>query len=59
MTYEIDGVQYVAVMAGFGGGLGGSYPEGTAAYRYGNEGRIVTFKREEMQYHCPRRCPER
>jgi quinohemoprotein ethanol dehydrogenase len=44
MTYEIDGVQYVAVMAGFGGALGGVFPEGTAAYRYGNAGRIVSFK---------------
>jgi quinohemoprotein ethanol dehydrogenase len=46
MTYELDGVQYVAVMAGYGGGLGGAYPPGTAAYRYGygNAGRIVAFK---------------
>jgi len=44
MTYEIDGVQYIAVMAGFGGALGGEYPEGTAAYRYGNAGRIVALK---------------
>ncbi|HVT35730.1 MAG TPA: PQQ-dependent dehydrogenase, methanol/ethanol family [Nevskiaceae bacterium] len=41
MTYELDGEQYVAVMAGFGGALGGTHPEGTAAYRYGNAGRIV------------------
>jgi quinohemoprotein ethanol dehydrogenase len=44
MTYQLDGVQYVAVMAGFGGGLGHAYPEGTAARRYGNAGRIVAFK---------------
>jgi quinohemoprotein ethanol dehydrogenase len=44
MTYELDGVQYVAVMAGFGGALGGVHPVGTAAARYGNAGRIVTFK---------------
>lgn len=44
MTYEIDGVQYVALLAGFGGALGGSYAEGTAARRYGNSGRIVVFK---------------
>jgi quinohemoprotein ethanol dehydrogenase len=44
VTYELDGVQYVSVMAGFGGGLGRSWPEGTAASRYGNAGRIVTFK---------------
>lgn len=44
MTYELDGTQYVAVMAGFGGALGGMQPEGTAAHRYGNAGRIVAFK---------------
>jgi quinohemoprotein ethanol dehydrogenase len=44
MTYKVDGIQYVSVMAGFGGALGGTQPEGTAAYRYGNAGRIVTFK---------------
>ena len=44
MTYELDGVQYVAVMAGFGGALGGVHPVGTAAQRYGNAGRIVAFK---------------
>lgn len=44
MTYELDGEQYVAVMAGFGGALGGEYPEGTAAYRYGNAARIVVLR---------------
>jgi quinohemoprotein ethanol dehydrogenase len=44
MTYEIDGVQYIAVMAAWGGG-GWSYvhPE-NAAYQRGNEGRIIVFK---------------
>lgn len=44
MTYELDGEQYVAVMAGFGGALGGEFPEGTAAYRYGNAGRIIVMR---------------
>jgi quinohemoprotein ethanol dehydrogenase len=43
MTYTVDGVQYVAVMAGMGGVLGGLAPVGSAAYRYGNRGRIVAF----------------
>ncbi|MFC4314010.1 PQQ-dependent dehydrogenase, methanol/ethanol family [Steroidobacter flavus] len=38
MTYKIDGVQYVAVMAGIG-----AYP-GYADYHYGNKGRVVAFK---------------
>lgn len=44
MTYAIDGVQYVAVMAGLGGGGGAAYPPDSAAYKYGNEGRIMAFK---------------
>jgi quinohemoprotein ethanol dehydrogenase len=46
MTYRINGEQFVAVMAGFGGGVGlyWSFEPGTAAFKYGNEGRIVAFK---------------
>ena len=44
MTYSIDGEQYVAIMAGMGGSLGGIHAPGSAAYRYGNRGRIVAFK---------------
>lgn len=44
MTYELDGEQYVAVMAGFGGALGGSFPEGTAAHRYGNAGKLIVLR---------------
>ncbi|HEY1075998.1 MAG TPA: PQQ-dependent dehydrogenase, methanol/ethanol family [Fontimonas sp.] len=44
MTYELDGEQYVAIMAGFGGALGGSHPEGTAAYRYGNAGKLIVLR---------------
>lgn len=44
MSYEIDGVQYIAVMAGFGGAAGWAYPPGSAAYKYGNEGRILVFR---------------
>ena len=44
MTYSIKGVQYVAVMAGWGGGGWSiAHPE-SAAYRNGNEGRIIVFK---------------
>ncbi|MEP6549453.1 MAG: PQQ-dependent dehydrogenase, methanol/ethanol family [Gammaproteobacteria bacterium] len=45
MTYRVGGVQYVSVMAGSGGGMMAlPFPEDSAAYKYGNEGRIVTFK---------------
>ncbi len=45
MTYDIDGVQYVAVQAGYGGsGIGYPIPPSSAAYRYENENRILVFK---------------
>ena len=45
MTYKIATTQYVAVMAGYGGGIIGTpYPVDSAAYRYGNEGRIIVLK---------------
>jgi quinohemoprotein ethanol dehydrogenase len=45
MSYEIDGVQYVAVQCGYGGsGIGYPIPPSSAAYRYENENRILVFK---------------
>ncbi len=44
MTYTVKGVQYVAIMAGMGGAAGQEYVPGTAAYKYGNKGRIIAFK---------------
>jgi quinohemoprotein ethanol dehydrogenase len=44
-TYRANGVQYVAVMAGYGGGLLFSpFPTDSAAYKFGNEGRVVAFR---------------
>lgn len=44
ITYEIDGVQYIAVLAGWGGG-GWFAPHPTSAVvRYGNQGRILAFR---------------
>jgi quinohemoprotein ethanol dehydrogenase len=44
MSYSLDGVQYVAVMAAWGGGgWNFAHPE-SAAYQRGNEGRIIVFK---------------
>lgn len=42
-TYTINGEQYVVVMAGLGGGMF-AFPPETAAYKYGNAGRIMAFK---------------
>jgi quinohemoprotein ethanol dehydrogenase len=45
MSYRVGGTQFIAVMAGFGGGMiGEPLPENSAAYRYGNEGRIIALK---------------
>jgi quinohemoprotein ethanol dehydrogenase len=45
MTYRVQGVQYLAVMAGYGGGLMAlPFPKDSAPYQYENDGRIVAFK---------------
>ncbi len=44
MSYEVEGQQFVAVMAGFGGAAGSvPFPADSAPYRYGNDGRIIAF----------------
>jgi quinohemoprotein ethanol dehydrogenase len=44
MTYRVNGVQYVAVQTGWGGGGWGFVPPYAAAYSKGNENRILVFK---------------
>ncbi len=44
MTYRVDGVQYVAVQTGFGGGGWGFVPGYSAAYNRGNANRLLVFK---------------
>jgi quinohemoprotein ethanol dehydrogenase len=44
MTYRVKGVQYVAVMAAWGGGGFAYVPRYSAAYRRSNEGRLLVFK---------------
>jgi len=47
MTYRVNGTQYIAINAGYGGGaviLGAPLDPESAAYRYGNEGRIIALK---------------
>jgi quinohemoprotein ethanol dehydrogenase len=43
-TYGIDGEQFVAVMAGFGGATLPFLPERAAAYEYENNGTILAYK---------------
>jgi len=44
ISYSIDGTQYVAVMAAWGGGGWNFVHPTSAAYQRGNEGRIIAFK---------------
>ena len=44
MTYSVDGVQYVAVQTGWGGGGWGFVPPYAAAYSRGNANRLLVFK---------------
>lgn len=47
ITYRLNGTQYLAIIAGFGGGAvinGAALDPQSAAYRYGNEGRIIVLK---------------
>ena len=45
MTYRIGGVQYIAILVGYGGGqIGYTYPKDSAAFKYGNRGRLVALK---------------
>lgn len=53
MTYSVGGVQYVAIMAGLGGAEGWVFPRGSAAYKYGNEGRVLAFKLDGAPPHLP------
>jgi len=44
MTYRVGGVQYVAVMAAWGGGGYPYVPRYSAAYARGNQGRLLVFR---------------
>ncbi len=44
MSYAIDGEQYIAILSGVGGGIGQVYVPGSAAYKYGNTGRLIVLK---------------
>lgn len=44
MTYRLHGVQYIAVMAAWGGGGYPYVPRYSAAYQRGNMGRLLVFR---------------
>ncbi|WP_427967736.1 PQQ-dependent dehydrogenase, methanol/ethanol family [Altererythrobacter sp.] len=57
MTYEVDGVQYVAVMAAWGGGGYPYVPRYSAAYKRGNQGRLLVFKLGGTDVPIPAELP--
>ena len=54
MTYMVDGVQYVAVQTGWGGGGWGFVPRYSAAYGKGNANRILVFRLDGGEVPIPR-----
>jgi quinohemoprotein ethanol dehydrogenase len=57
MTYRVNGVQYVAVQAGWGGGGWGFTPAYSAAYQRGNANRLMVFKLGGGPVTVPPRLP--
>ncbi len=53
ITYVIEGEQYVAVMAGFGGALLDYFIQENAAATYENYGRILAFKLNGSEVPLP------
>ncbi|HSG33903.1 MAG TPA: c-type cytochrome, partial [Sphingomonadaceae bacterium] len=57
MTYRVDGVQYIAVQAGWGGGGWGFVPPYAAAYSKGNANRLLVFKLDGDEVAIPPDLP--
>lgn len=58
MTYKVGGVQYIAVMAAWGGGGFPYVPPYSAAYQRGNAGRILVFKLDGGPVPVPPKLPQ-
>jgi len=60
MTYAVNGVQYVAVQAGYGGAAitVGPIPPSSAAFKYQNTNRILAFKLDGGAVPTPALRPE-
>lgn len=57
MTYQINGVQYVAVLAGWGGGGWPYVPKTSATYDYQNNSRLLVFKLNGGSVPLPEKRP--
>jgi quinohemoprotein ethanol dehydrogenase len=57
MTYRVNGVQYVAVQTGWGGGGWGFVPPYAAAYSKGNRNRLLVFRLDGGEVPVPADLP--
>jgi quinohemoprotein ethanol dehydrogenase len=57
MSYKVEGVQYVAVATGWGGGGWPYVPGYSASYRYGNDNKLLVFKLDGEQPKLPEALP--
>ncbi len=57
MTYRVKGVQFVAVMAAWGGGGYAYVPPYSAAYQRGNQGRLLVFRLDGGPVKLPPALP--
>lgn len=57
MTYRVKGVQYIAVMAAWGGGGFPYVPPYAAAYKRGNMGRLLVFRLDGGPVPIPPELP--
>ncbi|MEP7242728.1 MAG: PQQ-dependent dehydrogenase, methanol/ethanol family [Gammaproteobacteria bacterium] len=53
ITYRVDGVQYVSVLAGFGGATFFMMDADNPARKYANTGRVLTFKLDGTSVPLP------
>ncbi len=59
ITYSVDGEQFIAVMAGWGGPAFNTLSGTEALLRYGNAGRILAFKLDGKPVRLPDEIPAR
>lgn len=53
ITYQIDGQQYIAIMAGFGGATFFMLDDSAAARNYKNDGRLIVLKLDGSEIPLP------
>lgn len=59
ISYQIDGQQYIAVMAGWGGPAFNTLKGDEALFQYRNDGRVIAFKLDGQPVPLPALAPAR